>query len=318
MPRHRSFLAPSEQLDAFDALTTALDDPRTHPTQGALTQLGEALMGELLDTVLGTALEDFTTPVCEAFIGGLHAAAQRVEREADRARDRLAHDLRDFDGSEVADDDLQTARRLADAADVAQRAVEHIRDAAAEAYGVATGETWSPWRGSVRSNGVTAAQIDARSALNATRARRQADHDPGDMIVAFRASPRGDAPEDASRIFDALNWALEEFPGMSLALTGAAGGERIAKRWAVQKRVRLVLARPDFTAHGRAAPFRANDQLMALEPVCVLTLSHSLAADRLEPKPFGPVLSLIEQAQRAGVRCVRIAPKAQAPAEPPP
>jgi hypothetical protein len=49
---------------------------------------------------------------------------------------------------------------------------------------------------------------------------------------------------------------------------------------------------------------------MALEPVCVLTLSRSLAETSRDPKPFGPVLNLIEQAQRVGVRCVRIAPKA--------
>lgn len=316
MPLSRALLAPSEHLDAFDARAAALEDPRPHPTEVALIQLGDALMSELLDTVLDTALEDYAGPLCEAFIGGLHAAAQRIEREADRARDRLARELRDFDGSEVADADLQDARGQADAADVAVRAVELIRDRAAAAYATATGETWSPWRGSVRPGVTTAAQIDARAALAAVRTRRQAAHDPGETVVAFRASPRGDAPEDATRIFDALNWALEAYPAMSLALTGAAGGERIAKRWAAQKAVRLILARPDFNRHGRAAPFRANDDLMALEPVCVLTLSRSLAADRLEAKPFGPVLNLIEQAQRAGVRCVRIAAKAAVAAPP--
>ncbi|WP_421937296.1 DUF2493 domain-containing protein [Phenylobacterium sp.] len=309
----RAILAPSEHLDAFDALTTALDDPRSHPTETALLQLGHVLMTELLDTVLDTALEDFAGPVCEAVIGGLHSATQRIEREADRARDRLARDLKNFDGSEVADDDLQAARRLVDAADVAQRAVEYIRDAASSAYAVATGDAWSPWRGSIRASSVTAAQVDARAALQSAKLRRAQSQDPGDTIVAFRASPRGDGPEDAGRIFDALNWALAKWPDMSLALTGAPGGERIAKRWASQKRVRLVLARPDFDAHGRSAPFRANDTLMALEPVCVLVLSRSIGRDDLDPKPFGPALNLLDQAQRAGVRCVRIVAKGAAP-----
>jgi hypothetical protein len=127
--------------------------------------------------------------------------------------------------------------------------------------------------------------------------------------VAFRASPRTDAPEDAHRIFDALNWALSEWPDMSLALSDAKGGERLAKRWAQQKRVRLVLARPDFQRFGRAAPFRANDQMLALNPVCVLVLPESLgpAAGAGAP-PFGPAMNLAEQARRLGVRCVRIAP----------
>ncbi|MGH6963307.1 MAG: DUF2493 domain-containing protein, partial [Phenylobacterium sp.] len=299
-------------LDAFDALTAALEDPRPHPPEAALVQLGGAIMGELLDTLLDTALEDFVGPICETLIGGLHAGAQRLERQADRARDDLARELRDFDGSEVADTDLQARRRQADAADVAVRAVEHIRDAAAAAYATATGETWSPWRGGVRGSGVTAAQIDAQAALRAARTRGLSAEDPGDAVVAFRAAPMSDAPQDASRIFDALNWALAQWPDMALALTGAAGGERIAKRWAAQKRVRLVLARPDFAVHGRAAPFRANDMLMALRPVCVLGLSRSLEGPP-DARPFGPVLNLLEQAHKAGVRYVRIARKAAAP-----
>lgn len=297
---------PSEPLDAFDALTAALEDPRPHPTAEALRQLGAAVMTELLDLVLGTALEDHVVVLCETLIGGLHSGALRLDRDADRARDRLAADLRDFDGSEVADVDLQDARQVVEAADAAVRAVELVRDAAAEAYAQATGEAWSPWRGSVRGHGVTAAQLEARDALRARTDRRRSAHDPGDQVVAFRAGSACDAPEDARRIFDALNWAHSEWPDMTLAITGAPGGEGIARRWAQQKGVRLVLARPDFGRHGRAAPFRANDELMALEPVCVLVLARSLEA-AAEAPAFGPALNLAELAQARAVRCVRIA-----------
>jgi len=100
-------------LGAFDARTCALEDPRPHPTQDALVQLGTALMTELLDTLLGTALEDQAEVIAETFIGGLHAGAQRLERAADRQRDTMARRLREFDGSEVADHDLQDAKRAA-------------------------------------------------------------------------------------------------------------------------------------------------------------------------------------------------------------
>lgn len=299
------------ELDGFDAMTTALDDPRPHPTEPALRQLGHVLMTEVLDVVLGGALEDHAVTICETFIGGLHAGVQRLEREADRAREALAQQLHDFDGSEVADVDLQDVKRRADAIDVAARAVEFVRDAAAGVYADATGEAWSPWRGSVRGGPASAAQIDAQAALRAVEDRRRTGADPGDAVVAFRASPRSDAPEDAGRIFDALNWARAEWPDMSLALTGAKGGERLAKRWAQQKGVRLVLAKPDFARFGRAAPFRANDQLMALQPVCVLVLPETLGLAREAGAPeFGPVLNLAEQARRRGVRCHRITARA--------
>jgi len=310
MSHVRPLLAPSEPLDAFDALTSALEDPRPHPTEAALRQLGASVMTELLDLVLGTALEDHVGPFAESLLGGVHGGVQRLERAGDRARDDLARAVRDFDGSEVADVDLQALRQTLDATAVAQRALEHIRDAAAEAYAVATGEAWTPWRGGLRATSATAAVIDGRAALQARQDRRQAANDPGAAVVVFRASPRAEGPQDASRIFDALNWAKATWPDMSLAITGAPGGERLAQRWAAQKQVRLVLARPDFARDGRAAPFRANDLLMALQPVCVLALSCSLDRPDLDPKPFGPVLNLIDQAQRAGVRCVRLRAKA--------
>jgi hypothetical protein len=310
MPAFKSFLNTADTGGAFDSMTAALEDPRPHPTEAALAQLGQVVMDELLDVVLGTALEDHIGAVAEAVIGGLHNGVQRLERTADRSRDALARGLRDFDASEVADHDLQQAQTETDSADVAVRALEIVRDAAAEAYAVATGETWSPWRGGVRGHGATAAQLDAAHALRARQQSHLAEANAGDQVIAFRGAPNAVTPDDAMRIFDALNWAHAEWPDMSLALTGAKGAEQIAKRWAVQKCVRLVLARPNFERHGRAAPFRANDVLMELRPVCVLTLAASVAPGVSESaKPFGPVLSLAQQASQAGVRCVRIAAK---------
>ncbi len=308
------FLNTADLGGPFDALAAGLQDPRPHPTEAALVQFGQALMTELLDLTLESALEDHVCMIAEALIGGLHAGAQRLERRADRCRETLSRELRAFDASEVADHDLQAARWETDAADVATRALEIVRDAAAEAYAVATGETWSPWRGGTRPSSATAAQIDAAHALRAREARRLADTDAGDQVVVFRGAPQAVAPEDATRIFDALNWARSEWPEMTLALSGAKGADQIAKRWAAQKRVRLVLARADFERHGRAAPFRANDQLMALRPLCVLTLASSLAGRPGSTEAFGPALSLAQQAQAAGVRWVRVAAKAPAPA----
>jgi hypothetical protein len=124
---------------------------------------------------------------------------------------------------------------------------------------------------------------------------------------------------DAGRIFDALNWARTQWPDMALATTGAKGAERLAIRWAQQKGVTLVLARADFDPHGKAAPFRANDELMALEPACCLTLAQSLDAGRASrTHPFGPPWTWrsrrppagcsISRSGRAPPRAVRLYP----------
>lgn len=301
---HHAF-APTDT--AFDVQAAALEDSRPHPTEAALVQLGQVLMTELLDLVGDGALEDVQAILAESLIGAFHSAAGRIEREADRARDRMRQLDRDFDGSELADGELQAATQAARSADVAQMAAELIRDAAAEAFTAITGEVWTAWRGSRRGTVLTAAQLEAKSALRAIQARRTTQADPGGPVVAFRATPGAVSEVDAHRIFDALNWARAEWPQMALATTGAKGGEQLAIKWARQKGVTLVLARADFDRHGKAAPFRANDELMGLEPVCCLTLALSLDPVRAaERRPFGPALNLAQQAEARGVRHVAI------------
>ncbi|MBI1200360.1 MAG: DUF2493 domain-containing protein [Phenylobacterium sp.] len=298
---------------AFDVQTSALEDPRPHPTEAALVQLGQALMTELVDLVSDTALEEVRTILCECLIGGFHSAAGRIERDADRARDRMRLLERDFDGSEMADTELQAATLAARSADVAQAACELIRDAAAEAYATATGEVWTPWRGSRRGSHLTAAQLEAKQALRAIAERRTRAADPAGPVVAFRGAPFADTPADGGRIFDALNWARAQWPDMVLATTGARGAERLAIRWAQQKGVTLVLARADFDRHGKAAPFRANDELIALEPVCCLTLAQTLDPRKADGShPFGPAQNLAQEAHAHGVRHVAIRPHAAA------
>jgi len=292
----------SDHLTAFEAQALLLEDPRPYPQDEALQQLGHALMNEVLDLVTETALEDFSGLVCEALIGAFHSAAGRIERDADKARDTLGGLVRDFDGSEILDVEIQEATRKARAADVATLALEIIRDAAAASYTTSTGDVWNPWKGTVRASRTTTAQIEARDAIRAAKASKHAAASPGTTIVAFRAAPQADTADDANRIFDALNWALGRWPDMALATSGAKGGEKLAIKWAKQKHITLVLAKADFNRNGRAAPFRANDEMLDLEPVCVLTLANTLNAVRGKSlSPFGPALNLAQKATERGV-----------------
>jgi len=294
-------------LSPFETEALSLADARPHPAEDALSHTGMAIINELLDVIADTALEDHQATLIEGVIGGLHSALQRVEREADKARDQAQILMRDFDGSEIADTELQEAVQTAKAADVAAQAIIIIRDAAAASYTTATGEVWIPWRGNVRASKVTAALIEAKAALRFQKARRQGEADPGAVIVAFRGSPAADTQEDASRIFDALNWALATHPDMALATSGARGAEKIAIRWAQQKAVKLILSRPDFERTGKSAPFKVNDELLALEPVLCLTLSDSLNPQRAAlGRPSGVALNLGQKAREAGVRHLEV------------
>ncbi|PZO08786.1 MAG: pyruvate carboxylase [Alphaproteobacteria bacterium] len=295
---------------ALADLSASLNEGGSLPTEDALVQLGHALMTELIDVISDTALEDFQTILGEALIGAFHSAAGRIERDADRARDTMRSLDRDFDGSEAADVELQEATAKARAGDAATQACELIRDAASETWTVATGEVWTAWRGSRRGTHLTAAQLEAKQAIRAIKQRKSGEADPGGPVIAFRGAPTADSAEDAGRIFDALNWAKQEWPDMALATTGAKGSEKLAIKWAQQKGVKLILARADFDTHGKAAPFRANDELIALEPEVCLTLVHSLAGMREDHRPFGPALNLGQKAMESGLRHVPIKARA--------
>jgi len=174
-----------------------------------------------------------------------------------------------------------------------------------------TGEVWTAWRGSRRGTFLTAAQLEAKSAIRAIERRKSGEAEITGPVVAFRAAPMADTAEDAQRIFDALNWARTQWPDMVLATTGAKGAEKVAIRWAQQKRVAVVVARADFERFQKAAPFRANDDLLALEPTCCLTLAQSLdERRRAQSHPFGPALNLAQQAEARGLRHVPIRAKA--------
>ncbi|WP_426000315.1 hypothetical protein [Caulobacter sp. DWR1-3-2b1] len=184
-----AFSPATGAMNSFEAQALLLDDPRVHPAEDALQQLGHALMNEVLDVFSETALEDFQSIICESLIGASHSAAQRIEREADKARDDLNRFARDFDGSEIADTEMQAATQKARAADVATLALEMVRDAAAASYTTSTGDVWSPWKGSAKASRTTAAQIEAREAIRSAKARKHSATDPGAIIVAFRAAP---------------------------------------------------------------------------------------------------------------------------------
>jgi len=83
-------------------------------------------------------------------------------------------------------------------------------------------------RGSRRGSFLTAAQLEVKWAIRAARARRSSEGDPGGPVIAFRGAPGADTAKHAGRIFDALNWAKQEWPDMALATTGAKGAEKLA------------------------------------------------------------------------------------------
>jgi hypothetical protein len=299
-------LTTSLSLSRYDAACADACHELPHPPQAQVEALGYSIATEMLDVLLGTALEEHVQVLMEGLIGGVHSAILRLQRQADRSADDMRRLQRDFDGSEIKDVELQDATVAFNRAEAAVMIAEVLRDAASETYTQATGEVWTPWRGSARNQATTFAMTEARDALRARDRRDQAMADPGAQVVVFRGARQACTQIDAMRIYDALNWAHAQFPDMRLATTGNLGAEQIALKWARDKRISPILSKANFERFKSAAPFRANDELLALDPVLVLTLDVSLDPAVKQDGVFGPSEKIAIAARAKGIRVVPV------------
>ena len=231
----------------------------------------------------GTQLADERESLLWGFVNCLDAQVRRL----DRSVDRLSPELRDLqnaqDGTEVKSRELELvtdrARNLGDRRD----AFEQMRDAAADAYRAETGEVWRPRHGSnVSQTGkLTSAAIDARDFMRARKDRETRAHLPEGTLVAVAG---GKEVRDAGAVFARLDQTKAKYDDIVLVHGGGPGVERIAAQWADRNGVHQVVCKPDWNAHGRAAPFRRNDALLDLLPKGVLAFPGSGITDNLVDK----------------------------------
>ena len=90
--------------------------------------------------------------------------------------------------------------------------------------------------------------------------------------------------EDADRIYSALDNVRSKYNDMVLVHGGGPGAEKIAARWAESRNVHQIVCRPDWNAHGKAAPFRRNDQLLSLLPKGLISFPGSGISENLVDK----------------------------------
>jgi hypothetical protein len=258
-------------------------DPRPLPEERvvrtALADIFDALVATLTDTRLEPDLEDLLWSTVNLF----HRAADRVERELDNNEQAQKRSQKQQDGSEIRSVELE--RLLAEGTTLIERrnVFEVMRDQAAEFFEIRTGSAWRPRAGSmVNHRTLTAAMIDSRDFLAAKRRAETEVMLPPGPKVAFTG---GYDCNDHAAIWAALDRVQAKHPGMVLLHGGAPkGAERIAACWADARKVPQIAFRPDFTRHKNAAPFKRNDQLLAVLPIGVVVFPGSGISDNLADK----------------------------------
>ena len=273
-----------------------LDSRDVWDEDDAIEALSEAIR-VIVDgvTVEGTQMADEREPLLWGFVNCLHSQVARLDRTVDRIVPEMKDLERAQDGTEVKAHELETltdrARNLGDRRD----AFEKMRDVAADAYRVHTGDVWRPRLGSHASQTgtLTSAAIDARDFRRARKDRETRAHLPDGTLVAITG---GKSVADADAVWSTLDLAKSKYGDMVLLHGGGPGVEKIAASWASARGVDQVVCRPDWSAHGKAAPFRRNDELLNLLPKGVIAFPGS-----------GITGNLVDKAKQLGIPVMNIA-----------
>ena len=243
----------------------------------------------------GFQLADERESLLWGFVNMLDSQTQRL----DRAADKLLPDLRDLqraqDGTEIKSRELELVTDRAQNLTARRDAFEIMRDEAAQAYRSETGNVWRPRRGSHTSQTgkLTSAAVDARDYMRARKDRETTAHLPEGTLIAITG---GKDIADPAAVIARLDKAREKYADMVLVHGGGPGVEKVAARWAERNGVHQVVCKPDWDRHGRAAPFRRNDELLNLLPKGVIAFPGS-----------GITENLVDKARQLGIPVQRIA-----------
>lgn len=258
-------------------------DPRPLPEPDAIhtavADIFDALVSTLSDTRLEPDLEDLLWSSTNLF----HRMATKISRDLDSNEQAQKRAQREQDGSEVRSVELET--HIAEGITLIERrnAYEAMRDLAAELFETHLGQTWHPRAGShVNRRTLTASLIDSRDHI---AAKRRADIEPllpQGTKIAFTG---GLDCTDHTAIWEALDRVRTKHTDMVLLHGGAPrGAERIAAAWADNRGVTQIVFKPDWTRHGKSAPFKRNDRLLDTLPIGVIVFPGSGITDNLSDK----------------------------------
>ena len=254
-----------------------LPEPRI--AAGAVADIFDALTATFADTRLEPDLDQLLWSVTNLF----HRAIGRIERQLDDNELAQRSSQNQQDGSEIRSVELE--RLTAEGQSLIERrnAMEFLRDEAAAQYERQMRSPWRPRTGSkVSHKHLTAAMIDSRDFIAARKRAERETLIPNGPKIAVTG---GLDYNDYQLIWDRLDKALAKHPDMTLLHGGSPkGAELIASKWATARKVTQIAFRPDWTKHGKAAPFKRNDAMLETLPIGILVFPGNGIQDNLADK----------------------------------
>lgn len=258
-------------------------DPREVPEnariEGAVADIFDALVATMADTILDTELDELLWSTVNMF----HRAIDRIERKLDDNEQAQKRGQREQDGSEVKAVQLEHLIGVGQSLLERRDSMEVFRDSAADHYLRLTGSPWSQRSGSrVNHRNLTSAMIDSRDFLAAKKRADTEVHLPQGPKIAFTG---GLDFNDHRLIWHTLDKVHAKHADMVLLHGGSPkGAELIAAKWAETRKVPQVAFKPDWTRHGKAAPFKRNDRILDVLPIGVIVFPGTGIQDNFADK----------------------------------
>ncbi|WP_299864003.1 DUF2493 domain-containing protein [uncultured Roseobacter sp.] len=258
-------------------------DPREVPEdtciEGAVADIFDALVATMADTMLDADLDELLWSTVNMF----HRATGRIERKLDDNEQAQKRGQREQDGSEVKAVELERLIIIGQSLIERRDCIEVYRDSAAEHYLRLTGSPWSARSGSrVNHRNLTSAMIDSRDFLAAKKRADTEVHLPQGPKIAFTG---GLDFNDHRLIWDTLDKVRAKHTDMVLLHGGSPkGAELIAAKWAETRKVPQVAFKPNWTRHGKAAPFKRNDAILDVLPIGVIVFPGTGIQDNFADK----------------------------------
>jgi hypothetical protein len=286
---HTTLAAQLAQLE-LGHLTIERPDPSNTdlPDTDAVEQTLVAIWSDLLTLFPDTALEDDAEEIAWGLVNLFHRAGAKRSAQLDRATDEIRCLLASADGSEVHSSELERQIDRARAAEAAMLGLETFRETAARLYLDETGSSWRPAAGSRLNHGasLTSAVVDGRDFLRArSESRRRAAMPEGTPVLfaggRLSFASAEDAKTIASAVWDTLDKLRERVADMVLVHGGDTKGlDRIAAAWAERRKVAQVAFGLDRRLGARAG-FRRNEQMLSLNPRCLVAFAGNGVLERL-------------------------------------
>jgi hypothetical protein len=287
---HTSLAAQLAQLELGHlSIAEARGDSTTElPDADCVEQTLAAVWSDLFALFPGTALEADAEEIAWGLVNIFHRAAAKRAAEIDRATDEIRCLLASADGSEVHSSQLEREVERARSAEDAMLGLEALREAAAVLYIHETGSSWRPAGGSRlnHSPSLTSAVIDGREFLRARAESRRRAAMPEGTPVLFAGgrlsfASAEDAKAIAGNVWATLDKVREHVADMVLVHGGDSKGlDRIAAAWAERRKVAQVAFALDRRLGARAG-FRRNDQMLSLNPRCLVAFPGNGVLERL-------------------------------------